>query len=219
MKSYILSGIFIILFPNVFLTNFNYFSRNTFVIKEKEKINIGKKIRLFEIEGNIHKFIYIYILNEGNKYLEITHSPAEEYMDTSFKINRTRRIKNMNDTGIEVNYKVKIVIEERFYNFEIFGDITYIYLKDNKGNRIMNKDAIEFMIEKDKEIKEFIEIMACDKENFFVNFIYVFNDKKLINDLNINANKYEIKRKYFACTKEEEILGYNCDKYIQFPKK
>lgn len=194
-------------------------ARWSFEIIDAKKFSIGKKFYYFETKNYIIKNSYIYIISDNKKYMEIVEIPSYEYDDINFQINKNKKLKNLSNTGIEISYKMKIILDENTYKFNIYGDVTYIYIVDIEGIKRYNKEALEYIINKNIEIKEFIEIMASEKKYFPINFIYLFSDEQLIKDLGLIKNKYKIKEKYFPCTEIEEILGYDCNKYKQISKK
>jgi hypothetical protein len=201
------------------------YGRFTYAIYDKNCKYIGEKIKLIENEQtkNTERYYLIYILNNGKIYMEIFLNRSIEHADISFKINKLKKLKDKKDTGIEEFYKFKINFAEKIYEFDIFADVTYFYLKDGDILR-KNRDAIIYMINKDNRIKEFIEIMANDikgKFSIFFPFKYVFaySDKNIAKDLNLDVKKYKFKKKYFDCTEIENMLGHNCSKFITFPKK
>lgn len=211
---------FFIFFLNIFLESEpEAKARWSFEIIDGKKFSIGKKLYYFETKGSIAKNSYIYIIGNNKKYMEIVKIPSYEYDAINFQINKNKKLKNLSNTGIEISYKMKIILGENTYKFNIYGDVTYIYIVDTEGIKKYNKEALEYIISKNIEIKEFIEIMASEKEYFPKNLRYLFFDEQLIKDLGLIKNKYKIKEKYFPCTEIEEILGYNCNKYTHIGKK
>jgi len=229
MKIFILFLIIQLLNQNIkhkIIIKDTYF-RRTYNVYDKENKILFKKIYLTEDDHkrNLEHTFIMYISNDDKNFMEIALHNAIDDLGKGYKIakaNKFRPIKKWKDTGVERYYKLKIFLNEKKYEFDIFGDYTYFYLYDEDAIKKQNNNAINYLLSKDYRIKEFLELMANDmKGNFsiFNPFKYVLSDKDIIKDLNLNIKKYKLKNEYLECTEIERILDHNCYKFVTFPKK
>lgn len=214
----------------IFLIFFSFFAghyynlycfnvRTTYDILDEKGNLIGIKVLLvdhyydnFSYKGkNINfKHTYIYILPNGN-FLQIIHAPDKEYGNLQFKKNRKKKMEKVKDVGLETDNELLVKINGKEKSFILYGDTTYVYLKDEEGKILRDENAFEYLISKVPEMRDFIEILACDDKRFIFNFHYVF--EKIKEKLNLDRKKYHLKEKFHKCGDIEKSLIYDCSIY------
>ncbi len=154
----------------------------------------------------------IYIFEDGKKYIEFKEISKPEW----WLMAQEQHLKKSKwkDKGVENEYFINIKINEKELKFKLYGDTTYVYLKDEKGNILRDVDAFDYILKKDKEIMDFFEILLASKFKFVDCFQYVFEKKKGQKKLNIKKKKYRFKEEYIPCTETEKQLGFKCNLYI-----
>lgn len=213
----ILIFIFFVIYFAQSINSYNvveYHLRTSFIIFNNNDNIIGYKIRFHDFNLPIYKDTHIYILKNGN-FLQLIHNPPSYYLDLQFQKNRFKKNKlnKIEDVGLEISYKLMINIKEEIYHFILFGDTTYIYLKDDNGNIKRNEEAFEYLITKIPDIKDFIEIMACDDKYFILNFACVFSRKEFKEKFNLNEKKYHFIESFQNFSEIEKSLGFDCSIY------
>ncbi len=207
------SIIFFIFFKgiNLFASD-EYHLRTTYKILSSNGEEVGYKVKLHDFYSPIFKDTHIYILENGD-YFMLSYFPSLEYLDLQFQKNRFNKLEKKKDVGVEIIYDVLANINGNSYNFTLFGDTTYIYLKDGEGNVKKDEDAFEFMINKNSKIKDFIEIISCEKKHILLNIIYVLRKKEVIKKFNFNNKKYSFIEVFKNFSEIEKSLGFDCAIY------
>lgn len=216
--------IFIVFFLIALFLNINsycveYHLRTTFEINDKNKNKIGIKTVLGDTINDYIRRTIIYILNNGY-FLQLIYQPSNSYETLQAlknKIEFTKKsLKTLKDVGLETEYKLIVNVNGEICSFTLLGDSTYLYLKDEKGIKRMNEEAFEYLISKVPEIRDFIEIMACDDKFFLRTFLYVLNKKDVKKKLSLDVKKYNLIVGFQRFTEVEKSLGYDCSIYAYY---
>lgn len=195
--------------------------RFTRKIYEKNKNVVGYWINLHisgRTWGGQHIFIYIPDKDDNTKYFVLRHFVSEEIAKINFYTNANRKLSKCIDIGFETDLQFTYYDKENKFDFQIKGDVTYLYLKDSNENIKKDLEAFKYMILRNEDFKKLFEVLYCQWRRIPPVIAYVLKIKGAAKELKLEKEKYEIKIEYFPCTNVEYSLGYECDKFLDYAK-
>lgn len=201
-------------------TNAHSISKVAYYIKYENGNLIGYLIKICDMENEKNKKI-IDLIKIDEEYFCIIDNFSEEYRfkkdKNLLKIMKSKFAKGkgyafgfslVKNTGIEHRYEIISKIGSNYYKFNIYGDITYIYLKSEEGDVFVDEKAFEYIISKNEKFKKFLSLISLLEKGRFSNLEYIFYVKNGIKKLGLEKEHFIIEKAELPYAEEELLIGF-----------
>lgn len=215
--------IFILLVNNHYLYSSQYFNSKISAIRKPKNIYyknqpIGKNIEITIYEG-AGELYSIYFLNDGSNYIKMheiglakrserfnfiidKYEDLEKEEIYDKKILISAKDKEIEDLFKDVTYEMEIYINGEEYKYICGYKISNFYVIDDKGEKIFDKNAIDYISRNSNEIKALLNLWICNKSEGSYFGIDITKEE---------CKDYEYKAEYFPCTEIEDFVLIECD--------